>query len=207
MRLLYAPTSPFARKARISILELGLAGQVELVPTDPWTAKTLRASNPLAKVPVLQLPDGVTLYDSPVICEFLDTYAVMEGIRPEAGRLFPQRGPQRWRSLRRQALGDGFAEAIIRRFVELRRPAEQRSEAVLARQDAAIEAVLDVLEQEATSLFETPSIGEIAIACALSYYDFRYPEAGWRGGRSDLARWFAVFDARPSMQATRHPAI
>ena len=205
MKLRYATTSPFARKVRVAAIELGLAERIELVLTDPWTAADLRGSNPLAKVPVLELPDGVALYDSPVICEFLDSYAVSEGLRSEAGRIFPQRGPQRWRSLRRQALGDGLAEAVIRRFVELRRPDGQRSDAVIARQEAAIAAALDVLEQEAASLFETPSIGEIAIACALGYYDFRHPEAGWRGGRPDLARWFAVFDARPAMQATRPP--
>src|SRR3546814_16714217 len=73
--------------------------------------------SPRGKVPALELPDGVTLYDSPVVCEFLDTEA--------SGSLFPPRGPKRWRSLRRQALGDGLAEAVVRRFVELRRPPEQ----------------------------------------------------------------------------------
>jgi glutathione S-transferase len=199
MKLRYAATSPFARKARICILELGLTDKVELVPTDPWADPDLRAANPLAKVPALELPDGVVLYDSPVICEFLDAEA--------NGGLFPPRGPKRWRSLRRQALGDGLAEAVVRRFVELRRPVEQQSQAVIDRQSAAIDSVLDALEAEAHSLLEPPAIGEIAIACALGYLDFRDPDAGWRADHPDLARWFAVFGARPAMQQTRPPAL
>jgi glutathione S-transferase len=198
MKLRYAATSPFARKVRISILELGLADRIELIPTDPWTDPTLRAANPLGKVPALELPDGVVLYDSPVICEFLDAEA--------GGGLFPPRGPKRWRSLRRQALGDGLAEAVVRRFVEQRRPPAQQSPAVIARQSEAIGFTLDALEAEVHSLLEPPAIGEITIACALGYLDFRYPAEGWRAGHPDLARWFAVFSVRPAMQATRPPS-
>ncbi|MFC3674250.1 glutathione S-transferase family protein [Ferrovibrio xuzhouensis] len=199
MKLRFAATSPFARKARVCILELGLADRVEQIPTDPWTDPALRIANPLGKVPALELPDGVTLYDSPVVCEFLDAEA--------GGSLFPPRGPKRWRSLRRQALGDGLAEAVVRRFVELRRPPEQRGAAVIARQTEAIAYTLAALEAEAQSLSEPPTIGEISIGCALGYLDFRNPDEGWRAGHPDLARWFAVFDARPAMQATRPPAV
>lgn len=199
MQLRYAPTSPFARKVRIVIRECGLADQVEEISVDPWNDASLRGENPLGKVPALRLADGAVLYDSPVISEFLDAESV--------GRhVFPARGPQRWRSLRRQALGDGLAEAIIRRFVERRRPPQQQSETVIARQTETIEAALDVLDAEAPSLLDPPTIGEIAIACALGYYDFREPEAGWRRSRPELARWYAVFDRRPAMQQTRHHA-
>lgn len=197
MKLRFAATSPFARKVRVCILELGLADRIEQIPTDPWTDLALRRGNPLGKVPVLELPDGVTLYDSPVICEFLDAEA--------GGSLFPPRGPKRWRSLRRQALGDGLAEAVVRRFVELRRPPEQQSAAVIARQNEALVATLDALEAEAQSLLDPPTIGEITLGCALGYLDFRYPDEGWRATHPDLARWFAVFGARPAMQATRPP--
>lgn len=197
MKLRFAATSPFARKARVCILELGLADRVEQIPADPWTDPAVRSANPLGKVPALELPDGVTLYDSPVVCEFLDVEA--------GGSLFPPRGPKRWRSLRRQALGDGLAEAVIRRFIELRRPPEQQSAAVIARQSEAIAYTLATLEAEAQSLLEPPTIGEIAIGCALGYLDFRDPDEGWRATHPDLARWFAVFDARPAMQATRPP--
>lgn len=198
MKLRYSPTSPYARKVRITILELGLSDRVEQVETDPWTDGALRAENPLGKVPSLALADGETLYDSPVICEYLDFLA--------KGRLFPAPGPARWKALRQQALGDGLADAIVRRFVEQRRPAEQQATAVIKRQEEAIVAALAAAEREAAGLsLKELTIGEIALAAALGYLELRMPQNDWRSAHPRLARWLALFAERPSYAATRSP--
>lgn len=194
MRLFHAPRSPFAIKVRIAVHELGMADTVELVTIDPWTDEGLRRRNPLCKVPTLTLPEGGALYDSRVICEYLD------GGR---GKLFPAIGPARWEALRHQAIGDGLAEAVIRRFVERLGPSNERSDAVARRQEAAVAAALDALEKEASSLAEEPTIGEVAIAAALVYLSFRSPELAWRQGRPGLAAWFDRLAARPSILATQ----
>jgi glutathione S-transferase len=196
MKLIYAPRSPFAIKVRIVFYELALTSRISLVETNPWTDETLRVENPLCKVPTLILPGGRALYDSPVICEYLNELA--------GGALFPVAGPRRWCAVRRQALADGLAEAVIRRFVEKLGPPNQRSSAVVLRQEAAIIAAIDAFEAEAALLArDAPTIGEIAAAAALSYLTFRSSEIAWRQGRSGLADWYDAFSARASMVATR----
>ncbi len=193
-KLLHAPRSPFAIKVRIAIHELGLSDAIELVAVDPWTDESLRSRNPLCKVPTLILANGGAIYDSRVICEYLDG---------GAAKIIPPIAPARWEALRRQAIGDGLAEALIRRFVERLGPANERSDKVARRQEAAIASALDALETEAPSLAQEPTIGEIAIAAALVYLGFRSPELVWRQGRPALARWFDVIAERPSIIATR----
>ena len=195
MKLFHAPRSPFALKVRILVHELGLAGRVEFVATDPWTDETLRASNPLCKVPTLALPDGGALYDSRVICEYLNDQG--------GGDLVPAAGGPRWRALRHQALADGLAEAVIRRHVEGLGPPSDRSRAVVARQEAALAAALDALDAEAAAAPERVTIGEIGTAAALTYLSFRSPDIAWREGRPGLASWYEAFATRPSMVATR----
>jgi glutathione S-transferase len=196
MKLRYSPTSPFARKVRIAIHELGLSDRVEQIVTDPWTDAALRGDNPLGKVPSLVTAEGEALYDSPVICEYLDAVG--------GGGLFPPPGPARWRALRLQALADGIAEAVVRRFIEKRRPPEQWSQPVLERQRVAIAAALDSLEATAQELrLVAPTIGEVALAAALGYLDLREPETDWRAARPVLARWLLAFDARPACAETR----
>ena len=199
MKLRYSPTSPFARKVRITIHELGLGDRVELLVTDPWTDAALRADNPLGKVPLLILDDGEALYDSPVICEYLDSRA--------GGKLFPPAGAARWRALKLQALGDGMAEATARRFVEGRRPVAEQSQAVINRQAEAIQAALGAAERVVAALaVDSPTIGEIAIAAALGYLEFRAPEEDFRTAQPKLSGWLARFGARASYAATRPPA-
>jgi len=130
MILFHAPRSPFSRTARIVIHELALERAVEMRIIDPWTDESLRAANPLCKVPTLQRNDGTTLYDSRVICEYLNDFA--------GGPLLARSGPERWDALRRQALGNGLAEAVIRRHVETLDAPGERRDSVVRRQDAAI---------------------------------------------------------------------
>jgi glutathione S-transferase len=197
MKLFYAPTSPFARKVRVAAAELSLTDRIELVPINPWADAALRAHNPLAKVPTLIRDDGEALFESSVICEYLDHLA--------GGGLFPAPGEARWGALLRQGVADGISTAAGRLYADERRPATERSESVMQRQVAAIEAGLDRLEQGARELSpELADIGAIAAACALGYLDFRWPERDWRPGRDGLARWLAGVSRRASMVITQH---
>lgn len=197
LKLYHAPRSPFAVKVRILIHEVGLKHRVALVPIDPWTDEGLRAINPLCKVPTLLLENGHALYDSRVICEYLDVLA--------GGGLVPPSGPHRWQALAQQALADGLAEAVIRRFVERQTPANERSLTVIARQEAAVAAALDALEANATEArlraAGTITIGEVAATAALAYLDRRSPEIVWRDGRASLAAWYATISKRPATVA------
>lgn len=194
MKLRFSGTSPFVRKVVIQALETGLDSKIERITTattDPALAK----ENPLSKVPSMTLDDGTHLYDSPVICEYLDS---LHG----GPKMFPAAGPARWTALRRQALGDGMMDAAVARRGESRRPANEQSPAGMELQRAKVAAGLDVLEAEADKLGSGIDIGLISIACALGYLDFRFASEDWRKGHPKLARWFEAFAKRPSMQST-----
>ena len=203
MKLYYSPASPFVRKALVAAHETGLADGIEIVPvamTPVAGVPELNAENPLGKVPALVLDDGTALYDSPVICEYLDT-------RHGGPRLFPAEGPGRWTALRRQALGDGLLDAaILCRYETFIRPEERQWSGWIEGQRAKFRRALDALENEAESFGDTVDIGTISAACATDYLDFRSLDDGWRDGRPRLAAWLEGFAARPSMQATRPSA-
>ena len=197
MRLFYSPNSPYARKARIIVHELGLTRRVEeMIVSLPADAK-LRSVNPLGKIPALLLDDGSVIYDSPVICEYLDALG--------GGKFFPREGASRWRAITLQALGDGLGDAVVRRNQELRLSADKRSAEVIGRQTAAIEAAFAELDRNALKFPAEPTIGEIAVASAIGYLDLRAPHDGWRDRHKQLARWLEIFSQRPSVQATKPP--
>jgi glutathione S-transferase len=198
MQLWYAPTSPFARKVRIAAHELGLSHRIGLLKVDPWTDTRLRDLNPLAKVPTLVLDDGRPLYESALICEYLDAHA-------DQPRLYPPAGAARWETLLRQGLADGAMAAAGRLFAEQRKPQDERIPAMEARFRTAIDAALDVLEKD-TPVHGEPLIGDIATAAFIGYLDFRFPGTGWRATRLTLSAWFDVFCQRPSMKSTEHRA-
>lgn len=196
MRLYYAPRSPFSRKILATVAELGLEARIGLVCIDPWTDEALRRHNPACKVPALLLADGTALYDSSVIAQYLDELA--------GARLVPA-DSRRWDCLRREALGDGLAEAVIRRFIERLGPEGERIERVVARQEAAVAAILDRLEGEPAWMDAPVDLGHLAIACALDYLDGRSPELDWNAGRGLLAAWFYDFRGRRSMKIAAAP--
>jgi glutathione S-transferase len=202
VQLYYSPNSPYARKARIIIHELDLESRVqETIVSLPADVK-FRAVNPLGKIPALVLDDGSVIYDSPVICEYLDDLG--------QGKFFPRAGffreaQGRWRALTLQALGDGLADAVVRRNQELRLPEDKRSAELIERQTAAIEAAFAVADRAAAKFPAEPTIGEVAIACAIGYLDLRAPHDGWRDRCKQLARWLDRFSQRPSAQATKPP--
>lgn len=198
MQLWYAPTSPFARKVRIAAHELDLGDRIELVEVNPWTDERLRALNPLGKVPALVPDGGDALFESTVICDYLDALGPRR-------RLHPQDGPERWRALLLQGLADGASTAAGRLYADERRRTDERSAAMMERLALSIETSLDWLEAKAT-LADVPTVGEISAAAFLGYLDFRWPERDWRTHRRGLAGWFERFALRPSMTGTRpHP--
>ena len=199
MKLHSNVASPFARKVRAVAIETGLAGRIEefdrrVTPVQPDPA--IVRDNPLGKIPCLVTDEGVALYDSRVICEYLD------GLH-DGQRLFPPSGPARWTALRRQAQGDGIMDAgVLARYETFLRPEERRWPDWIQNQKEKFRRALDALEAEAEDFGETVDIGTIAIGCALGYLDFRYASESWRSGRPKLAAWFERFAERPSMAAT-----
>ena len=200
MKLYHSPASPFVRKALVAAHELGLADAIEIVPVAMTPVKSVPAlndENPLGKIPALVLDDGTALYDSPVICEYLDT-------RHDGSRLFPAEGPERWTALRRQALADGLLDAaILCRYETFLRPEERQWTDWIEGQRSKFRRALDALEGEAEDFGDTVDIGTVSAGCAADYLDFRSLDDGWREGRPHLAAWLEGFAARPSMQATR----
>jgi glutathione S-transferase len=198
MKLHWSPRSPFARKVMIVAHERGLVDRLHCVRTVvAMTAPhaELMRDNPLSKIPTLVLDDGAALYDSPVICEYLDA---LDG-KPQ---LFPRDRRLRMVALRRQALGDGFLDLLV--LARNERLRKEPSEVQLNSAAVRSGAVLDSLEREAQALMASGfDIGHIAIGCALSYLDFRFAEEDWRKRRPNLARWHAGFAGRPSVEATR----
>ena len=197
MKLRFSTTSPYVRKVSVTAIELGLDGRIERVATNTMDPKSDHgADNPLGKVPALITDDGERLYDSPVICEYLDSLA-------EGPKLFPPAGAERWRALRRQALADGILDAAILRMLETRRrPEALRWDGWVRLQSGKIAKALDQLEREADGLDGPLTIGEIAVGCALGYLDFRFPDEDWRAARPALAAWYEGFAGRPSMRQT-----
>ena len=202
MRLYYSPNSPYARKARIIIHELGLSARVECTAIQLPADAAFRAVNPLGKIPALVLDDGSAIYDSPVICEYLDTLG--------QGKFFPRatlfkEAQGRWRALTLQALGDGLADAVVRRNQEMRLAEDKQSTDVIRRQTAAIEASFAAADRASAKFAAEPTIGEISVCCAIGYLDLRNPNDGWRDRYRELARWLDGFSRRPSVEATKPP--
>ena len=203
MKLYHSPASPFVRKALVAAHETGLAERIEIVTvalTPVESNAELDEENPLGKIPALILEDGTALFDSPVICEYLDT-------RHDGPRLFPAGGPERWTALRRQALADGLLDAaILCRYETFLRPAERQWTDWVDGQRAKFRRALDALEGEADNFGDAVDIGTIAAGCAADYLDFRSLDDGWRDTRPRLAGWLEGFVERPLMQATRPAA-
>ncbi len=199
MRLHVSPASPYARKVLVVAHEAGLEAHIETVQASvsPVAIDTaVVADNPLGKIPCLVTDAGEALYDSRVIAEYLDS-------RHAGHKLFPHEGPARWLALRREALADGICDAsILCRYETVLRPEDRQWQDWLAGQGEKVRRALDRLEQEVESFPVLPDIGQIAVAVALGYRDFRFAADEWRGARPRLAAWHANFAARPSMQAT-----
>ncbi|MBC7133115.1 MAG: glutathione S-transferase [Roseovarius sp.] len=197
MQLISSPASPFVRKVRVLLHETGLDGQVEelSIATSPLaTAPEAIAANPLGRIPALLRDDGPALYDSRVICRYLDARAGA-GLYPEA-RL--------WEVLTLEATADGMMDSCVLMIYETRlRPEGARSAEWVEAQWAKVARALDALEDRWMDHLAGPlDMGQIALGCALGYLDFRYGARGWRQGHPALAAWQDGFAARESMVRT-----
>ncbi|MFN7004213.1 MAG: glutathione S-transferase [Roseinatronobacter sp.] len=203
MTLYHSHTSPYVRKVMVLAHEAGILDQITLVenasgtPLDVGAAPI--AANPLGKVPTLTRGDGSALYDSRVICQYLDA---------RAGSGFYPEGARKWDALVLESTADGILDAALLMVYEARlRPEDKRFPPFVEGQWSKIARALDVIEDRWMAYLAGPlCIGQIALACALGYLDLRMGPRDWRATRSALAAWFAKMDARESLGATRPPA-
>ena len=199
MKLHWSPKSPFVRKVMIFAHETALADRITLVRSVAYMTKpnaTLMRDNPLNKIPTLILDTGEALFDSAVICEYLDSLHT-------GRRLFPESGTKRWHALRWQALGNGLLDVLILWRNERERNSQQQLPPLLDALELKARSALRLLEDEAQEFDTVPfGIGHIAIGCALGYIDFRFANLVWRDTHSRLAEWQERFERRPSAQAT-----
>ena len=196
-----SPSSPCVRKVRIAASVLGLEPEIALEPADTMNASDpVRRQNPLGKIPALLLEDGTVLFDSRVILDYLDH-------RAGGGRIVPSDAGARFAALRLQALADGLMDASVLLVYEGRfRPAERHEPKWLDHQSGKIARALAALEATPPALSTTPDVGQIALACALGYRDFRF-EGTWRREHPRLVAWLDRFAARvPAFAATAPPA-
>lgn len=199
MKLHWSPRSPFVRKVMIAAHELGLHERIELVRsvadmTRPNSA--IMGDNPLSKIPTMTLENGEPIFDSVVICEYLDDLA-------GGGRLFPAHGPDRWRALTWHALATGLLDVLVLWRNERDKPKERQTPEWLSAFATKVDASLDRLESLVLCLDEASfGIGHIAIGCALGYLDFRFTNLDWRAKRPALTAWQTQFKSRPSAIAT-----
>jgi glutathione S-transferase len=199
MKLYHTPTSPFVRKVMVVAHEAGLASRITTTFLRPVPIKAdvdLSRDNPLSKIPVLVTDDGVALYDSAVICEYLDTL--------HAGkRLIPREGPERWQTLRVQALADGILEAAILVFYERTlRPEEKHWAPWLDGQTGKVTQGLDALDRDASRFGEAVDLGQICAGVTFGWLAFRGALGDVRKGRPSLSAWYDRFRERDSMKAT-----
>ena len=201
MKMYYSPTSPFVRKCMVIAHHLGLEDRIEKLPGAAHPVnrdQSIVPSNPLGQVPTLITDDGMVLFDSRVICEYLDQLG--------KGSFFPAAGPARWKALTEQSLGDGILDAaLLSRYEGAVRPENFRWSEWTAGQMDKIETGLSHFEKSFDAQEQRLDIGTVTLGCALGYLDFRFPDIGWRTKRPKLAAWFETFGASPEMQATRVP--
>ena len=189
MKLYFNKPSPYARKVRVVAHEKSLIDRLDFREGDPWSdPPELLAATPLAKVPALLMDDGTLLTESTAICQFFDD--IGQGPKLVSG--------EAWRVMARVGLAQGLIDASFAIVMERRRLADQQSADWMARQSRAIERCLPQLAI-ADGRFD---LGDITLACALAYVDFRLPEIPWRASRTDLALWLDQAKQRRSMLAT-----
>jgi glutathione S-transferase len=187
VKLFYNPPSPYARKVLVVAHERDLIGRMKLVATDPWKDPAdLIAAAPLAKVPALELDEGLVITESTVICSYLDHIHRPASAGTDADLMA------------RAGLAQGLVDAAFAIVIERRRPPDRQWQAWIDRQRRAIERALPRFSVR-TGRFD---LADVTLACGLGYLDFRLPEVDWRKNHAELANWFDEVSRRPSMKAT-----
>lgn len=198
MKIFFSPASPFVRKCMVIAHELGLADRIEKLPSAAGPVQrdqTIIPANPLGQVPTFITDDGQVLFDSPVVCEYLNDLG--------GGSLFPT-DKTRWQVLTEQSMADGMlGAALLARYETALRPEALRWAGWVEGQLSKVRDGLALIEKNAASLDGRLDIGTITIGCALGYLDFRFPDLDWRASHPATAAWYEGFSQRPSMQATK----
>jgi glutathione S-transferase len=198
MKILFSPFSPYVRKCLVLAHELGLNDRIELLPSNAHPVNRDRdiiANNPLGKVPTFFTDDAQVLYDSRVICEYLNDLV--------DGSLIPRSGPERWATLTLQSLADGMLDAaLLARYEDVARPEALRWSEWRAAQLDKLETSLTWLEAHPEKLRARVDLGTLTLGCTLWYLDLRFPDLGWRERHQGIAGWYAQFSQRPSMAMT-----
>ncbi len=198
MKLYWSSASPYACKVRIVIAEKNLGRFVEETTVEVYTdPPELTASNPLGKIPALITDDGLALFDSPVICAYLDAHPDGQG-----ERLQPEYGPERWMVVRAEALGDGIMDLALALTTERRKPEGEKSPTNAARARGQLLRALDAIPATLKTLPDRVTLGQLTFAAALGYVDLRHGDMSWRDGRGELAAWYERIAVRPSVSAT-----
>ena len=202
MKLHWSPSSPFVRKVMTCAHELGLVDRIEKVRSVVAMSSPnpdVMRDNPLNKIPTMILEDGSALFDSVVICEYMDSLH-------SGPRLFPEELTQRMAALRWHALGNGLLDVLIVWRNERLRPDGQRSTELMNAFGLKNQHALALMEKEADAIAAAPfNIGHVGLICALGYLDFRFADVAWRAKHPKLAAWFQVMSERPSVKATLPP--
>lgn len=202
MKIYFSPASPFVRKCLVVAGEVGLADRIEKLPSNAHPVNrdaTIAASNPLGQVPTFFTDEGQAIYDSRVICEYLNSMAGAD--------LYPSDMRARWQALTEQSLADGILDAaLLARYEETVRPEALRWKDWTQSQMGKMADSLDYFEGVIGERGDRVDIGTITLGCALGYLDFRFADYDWRTSRPALTAWFAKFNQRPSMQQTLPPA-
>ncbi len=201
MILRSSPASPFVRKVRIAAAVLDLDREITLENADTSNpSDSIRQQNPLGKIPALTVEDGRVLFDSRVILDYLDH-------RAGGGRIIPKDAEARVAAQRLEALADGILDASILTVYEARwRAAEKHEPKWLEHQGGKVTRALAALEAAPPPVDSPPNIGQIALACALGYQDFRF-HGTWRASHPRLVKWLDTFAAQvPAYAATKPPS-
>lgn len=198
MRLITSLTSPYGRKARIVLLEKKIPFQLQ--EENPWAADSpVSRFNPLGKVPVLVLEDGVSVFESRVIVEYLDPLSPV-------GHLIPADPKSRMAVRGIEALADGVTDAAVAVVLERKRPPERQDAEWIARElaarDRGLAALADALGERTWYAGNAMTLADIACGCALGYLDLRFPDLDWRFAHPNLARLMDRLMARPSFRDT-----
>jgi len=194
VKLYYSSTSPYVRKVMACAIIRGLDGRIEKHDSNPHASPDdLVADNPLSKVPCLVTDDGLSLFGSQLICEYLDSLG-------DELPLFPGHGAARWRALKLQSLGDGILDAAVPCRGEQGKPKEGARDAQIARFKAAIKRAVGVLESDPPH--RHVDIGSVTVACALGYLDFRFASDSWRSDHPKLASWYKAFMTNKGLAET-----
>ncbi|MEM6847532.1 MAG: glutathione S-transferase family protein [Pseudomonadota bacterium] len=200
MKLYTAPATPFGRTVEMVAHELGVHGDLTIVPTVVAPTKQnedYRAVAPLRKIPALQLDDGSVITDSPLICEYLAYSAGNTS-------LFASGTVNEWPVKAAYAVARGMADCgVALRYETFLRPEALRWDQWIADQKLKLMSGVEYFAARVLPLSDTVTVADLSLAAALGYIDFRFSSLNWREGRAELAQWFAGMEGRASFRATK----